>query len=242
MVGREDVVRILAVVGEHEVEAVAQVSAAAVVANAGSLGELEVDPVAVARDVIVLDDYVPAVPEVNGVAGSHLAGPRALDPIVCDAAARRVSGVDAEQGLSDVVPLDQTSRDLIQPDGGAVFGEALRDVLNRETADRHTIGSNREPIVAAGIDDGLALTDDLERTVDHNLRLVINPLVDDDAIARARRRNCSGERLHWTMMIDFDFATSAGLSDRSTRGRGLHLLRAMGLVTPRPRSHPGPAH
>src|SRR5690606_12345612 len=99
----EHVALVTAAVGEHEVQAVAQVAGARVAYDLAVLDELEVDAVPVPLDPVALDADALRVPQVDAVARRRLRPRAAADHVAGDAAVAGAGEVDGEERVVEAV-------------------------------------------------------------------------------------------------------------------------------------------
>src|SRR5690606_22289347 len=145
----ERVALVAAAVGEHEVQAVAQVARARVADDLAVLDELEVDAVAMALDAVVFDADALRIPQVDAVARRRLRARPAADHVAGDAAVAGAGEVDGEERVIEGVVLDRARARAVRPDRRAVLDVADADVAELEAPHRDAVRRDHEDLARA---------------------------------------------------------------------------------------------
>ena len=146
----EVIVAVRAAVGEHEVQAVAEIGLAHVAGYLDLARELEVDPVPVPGD-LVLRDHASAT---SSTGESRSPEPVSLFPppaevIAGDPAAGGLLQVDPEEGVLEAATLDGAALDFHEPDRRAIVDETGVHVAEDEAANLHAVRRHPHQLVLA---------------------------------------------------------------------------------------------
>ncbi len=191
----EHVALVTAAVGEHEVQAVAQVAGARVADDLAVLDELEVDAVPVPLDPVALDADAPRVPQVDAVARRRLGARPAADHVAGDAAVAGAGEVDGEERVVEAVVLDRARTRAVRADRRAVLDVAGADVAELEAPHRDAVRRDHQDLaLALAVQHRAGQPDQLDRPVQHDGGLPVHAGLHDDARAALRVRDLPRDR------------------------------------------------